>query len=46
VASPDGKRIARVDCEGVASDPEALGERVARDLRAQGATEILAALGQ
>jgi hydroxymethylbilane synthase len=46
VASPDGKRIARVDCEGVAGDPEALGGRVARDLRAQGATEILAALGQ
>jgi len=45
VAAPDGKRIARADCAGPAADPEALGARAARLLRAQGADEILAALG-
>jgi hydroxymethylbilane synthase len=44
VASPDGTRAARADCEGAASAPEALGERAAGLLRAQGAGEILAAL--
>lgn len=44
VASPDGKRIARAECEGRASDPEALGTRVADLLRERGAEEILAAL--
>jgi hydroxymethylbilane synthase len=45
VASRDGKRIARADCEGPAADPVALGERAAQALREQGAVEILAALG-
>lgn len=44
VASPDGTRIARAECEGPARDPEALGARAAGELRAQGADEILAAL--
>jgi hydroxymethylbilane synthase len=44
VASPDGRRIARAECEGEAADPEALGERAARLLRERGAQEILAAL--
>ena len=39
VASPDGKRVVR--SEGKAADPEALGKRVADDLRRQGAAEIL-----
>ncbi len=42
VATPDGKRMARVECAGPASDPEALGARAAAELRAQGADEILA----
>ena len=45
VASRDGRRIARAECEGAAADPRALGERAARMLREQGAVEILAALG-
>jgi hydroxymethylbilane synthase len=44
VASPDGRRIARAECEGEAADPEALGERTAQQLRERGAEEILAAL--
>jgi hydroxymethylbilane synthase len=39
VASADGKRVVR--SEGRATDPEALGSRVADDLRRQGAAEIL-----
>ena len=46
VASPDGKRIARAECEGTASDPEALGARAAAELRRRGAAEILASIGQ
>ncbi len=46
VASPDGRRIARAEGTGDASDPEALGLRVAEALRGQGAAEILAALAQ
>ena len=41
VASADGKRVVRQELEGAATDPEALGERVAQDLRRQGAAEIL-----
>jgi hydroxymethylbilane synthase len=41
VATPDGARLARVDCEGDASDPEALGERAALELHRRGAREIL-----
>lgn len=44
VASLDGRRIARAECEGALDDPEGLGVRVAEALRAQGADEILAAL--
>jgi hydroxymethylbilane synthase len=45
VASRDGRRIARAECEGDASEPRRLGERAAQMLREQGAVEILAALG-
>jgi hydroxymethylbilane synthase len=45
VASPDGARLARADCEGDASDPEALGERAALELRRGGAEEILGLRG-
>jgi hydroxymethylbilane synthase len=41
VASSDGKRVIRCDLEGEADDPEAVGERAAAALRAQGAEEIL-----
>ena len=44
VASPDGVRFARAELSGSSTDPEALGVRLAADLRAQGAVEILAAL--
>ena len=44
VASPDGQRMARAELTGEIADPEALGNRVADALRAQGADEILAAL--
>lgn len=44
VAAPDGKRIARADCEGMCDEPEALGERAAEELRRQGAEKILAEL--
>ena len=37
----DGKRVIRSELEGEAADPEALGDRVAQDLRRQGADEIL-----
>jgi hydroxymethylbilane synthase len=46
VASPDGRRVARAECEGDAAAPEALGERAAQLLRERGAVEILAALAQ
>ncbi|HEY5993082.1 MAG TPA: hydroxymethylbilane synthase [Gallionellaceae bacterium] len=45
VASPDGKRMVQADMTGDPSQPEALGNRIAAELRAQGAGEILAALG-
>jgi len=41
VASADGKRVLRQQAEGAAMEPEALGNRVAEDLRRQGAAEIL-----
>jgi len=44
VASPDGARIARAECEGTTSDPEDVGRRAAELLRERGAEEILAAL--
>jgi hydroxymethylbilane synthase len=45
VASPDGKRLVRAELAGDARDPEALGTELAARLKAQGAAEILAALG-
>lgn len=45
VALPDGSRIVRAEREGEPVDAEALGLALAEDLRAQGAEEILAALG-
>ena len=45
VATPDGARIARAEHTGPATAPEALGLALVADLRARGATEILAALG-
>lgn len=44
VASLDGRRIARADCE--ASDPAAAAAQAVADLRRQGADEILGALGK
>jgi hydroxymethylbilane synthase len=46
VASPDGKQFVRAESIADAADPEALGNKLAAQLRAQGATEILAALEQ
>jgi len=45
VAAPDGKRTVRAESKGSVENPEALGDLVAGQLRAQGADEILAALG-
>ena len=45
VALPDGTRMARAEHEGAPDAPEALGLALAADLRAQGADEILGALG-
>ncbi len=44
VGSVDGTRVLRVEGRSPATDGEALGERLARDLLAQGAGELLAAL--
>jgi hydroxymethylbilane synthase len=41
VASRDGRRFVRVECQGVLSRPVALGRQVARELLRQGAAEIL-----
>jgi hydroxymethylbilane synthase len=46
VASPDGKRIARAECTGSGSEPEALGARVADELRGRGAVEILSSIAK
>ena len=46
VASADGRRIVRAEALGDSSDPEALGGRVAAELRRQGADQILAALAK
>jgi hydroxymethylbilane synthase len=45
VAAADGTRVVRTELAGDAVHPEALGERAAAQLRSQGASEILAALG-
>jgi hydroxymethylbilane synthase len=44
VAAPDGTRMASAELSGGPADPEALGNALAAELRARGATEILAAL--
>ena len=44
VATPDGARLIRAEHIGSVNNPEALGNAVAKDLLAQGAGEILAAL--
>ena len=44
VASPDGKRMTSSELTGEINDPEALGNKIANALRAQGADEILAAI--
>lgn len=46
VASADGQRLARADLEGEGGEPEALGERVAEELKRRGAGEILASIGR
>ena len=43
VGTPDGQRIARAEASGPASAPEALGQRIADLLDAQGAAAILEA---
>lgn len=43
VASPDGRRIARVDCRG--ADPAAVATEAVAELRRHGADEILSTLG-
>jgi len=45
VATPDGQRMAFAELTGSPGQPEALGLQLAAELRAQGADEILAALG-
>ncbi|MBS1208806.1 MAG: hemC [Proteobacteria bacterium] len=44
VATPDGASIVRSAGEAIAADAEALGQRLAADLLAQGAASILASL--
>ena len=44
VGTPDGARVLRAERSGPMAEPEALATRVAEDLRAQGAAEIIAAL--
>jgi hydroxymethylbilane synthase len=44
VGTPDGSRILRAESEGPREDCQAIGTRVADDLLAQGADEILSAL--
>lgn len=42
VGTPDASRVLRAEARGVAKDPEALGKRVADELLAAGAQDILA----
>lgn len=44
VGQTDGSRIIRAECRGLAGDAEALGTRLAEQLLAQGAGDILSAL--
>ncbi len=45
VASPDGKRVIRVEQSGLAADAERIGAMLAEQLLAQGGKEILERLG-
>jgi hydroxymethylbilane synthase len=45
VGTPDGARVLRAEHTGPAADPEGLANVVAEELLAQGAGEIIAALG-
>lgn len=45
VALPDGSRMVHAECEGGLEDSERIGLALAEALRAQGAAEILAAIG-
>jgi hydroxymethylbilane synthase len=44
VASPDGRRVVRAAARGDPGEPERIGAALARELRAAGADEVLAAL--
>ncbi len=44
VASPDGRQLVRGEGRGTKGDPEAVGTRIAEDLLARGAAEILKAI--
>ena len=44
VAMPDGTRAIRLSTEGPAADADALGVSLAKEMRAAGADEILAAI--
>lgn len=44
VGSPDGKVLLKAECTGDRAQAKAIGERVAKDLLAQGAGELLAAI--
>lgn len=46
VASEDGSTILKAECKGDKSQAKAIGEQVAKDLLAQGAGELLAALSE
>jgi hydroxymethylbilane synthase len=41
VASPDGRRVVRATRHGRRGNPAAIGEKLAAELRANGAAEIL-----
>lgn len=45
LAMPDASRVIRAEASGAPDDAEAIGARLADDLRARGAAPILAALG-
>jgi len=44
VAKPDGTQVVRAEASGPVSAPEELGQKLAAELRAQGADAILASL--
>ncbi len=44
LATPDGQRVLRGECQGPAADPERVGTELAAELRARGADDILRTL--